>query len=105
LNGGLTHDCFGEGKMTRRAAKRDDNERAIIQALQAAGAYVMPLNEVDLLVACRGYWHVMEIKDPSKPLSSRRLTYDELCLIERLRNRAPLHLVETPEQALEVIGR
>jgi hypothetical protein len=46
----------------------------------------------------------MEVKDPSKPLSSRRLTYDEMCLIERLRNRAPLHLVETPEQALEVIG-
>ena len=87
----------------RRAAKRDDNEKNIVEALRAADAFVQPLNITDLLVGYKGYWYVLEVKDPAKPMSGRRLTYDEMVLIERIRNRAPLHVVETPEQALEAI--
>ena len=91
------------GKHTRRAAKRDDNERGIVDALRAAGAFVQPLDAVDLLVGYRGRWVVMEVKDPAKPFSQQKLTFDQVKLIERLRNRAPLHVVQTPEQALAVI--
>lgn len=87
----------------RRASKRDSNEKVIIEALRKAGAFVQPLDPIDLLVGYRGRWHVLEVKDAAKPLSQRRLTFDELELIEKLRNSAPLHVVETPEQALEAI--
>ena len=90
---------------SRRAAKRDDNERTIVEALRKVGAFVQPLDAIDLLVAHKGYWYVMEVKDPAKPLTQRRLTFDEMDLVRRLRNEAPLHLVETVEQALAVIGR
>jgi hypothetical protein len=89
----------------RRAPKRDDNERQIVDALRQAGAFVQPLDAVDLLVGFRGVWYVMEVKDGGKPLSQRRLTYDELEFVRRLRNEAPFFVVETPKQALEVIGR
>lgn len=89
----------------RTAAKRDDNEKGIVEALRKAGAFVQPLDAVDLLVAFRGHWYVMEVKDPAKPFTQRRLTFDEMEFVRKLRNEAPLHLVETVEQALEVIGR
>jgi hypothetical protein len=47
----------------RRAAKRDTSEPAIIQALEAVGAEVWPLDyPVDLLVKFRGHWHLLECK-------------------------------------------
>jgi hypothetical protein len=86
--------------MTRRAAKRDDNEALIVEALEKAGATVYQLNRFDLLVAHGGYWYPMEVKG-----DRGKLTRSQVEFILDLRNRAPFHVVRTPEEALEVIGR
>ena len=90
-------------KHIKRAAKRDDNEREIVQALRAAGAFVQALSSIDLLVGHRGAWHLIEVKDGNKPLSRRKLTFDEMQFILDVKNRAPIHVVENVEQALNVI--
>lgn len=49
------------------AKQRDKNERAIIDALTAAGCAVQPLNQAgvpDLLVSYRGVLHLVEVKNP-----------------------------------------
>lgn len=54
----------------RRAAKRDTNERKIIDALKAMGASVMQIdgeNEPDLLVGYRGRNYLMEVKYAKAP--------------------------------------
>jgi hypothetical protein len=66
----------------RRAARRDENEKEIIKAMRAEGAYVKVINDeglFDLLVAYTGpsgFQHTLliEVKDGSKPPSARRLT-------------------------------
>lgn len=87
----------------RQAAKRDDNESSIVDGLRALGAFVQPLDQIDLLVGYRGYWYLLEVKDSDKPLSKRRLTYDEMDFIRRVRNEAPVHVVEDLEQAIKIL--
>ena len=65
-----------------RAAKVDGNHAQIVAALRRAGAFVQSLAQVgkgcpDLLVIYRGVVNVIEVKDPSKPPSQRRLTQDQ----------------------------
>ena len=65
--------------MTRRAAKVDANQAAIVGELRAVGASVQPLHTVgqgvpDLLVGFRGRNWLIEVKDGSKPPSERKLT-------------------------------
>ena len=67
--------------MARRAARRDANEREIIDALREVGATVQPLDikgVPDLLVGFAGRNLLMEVKDGSKPPSARRLTSDQV---------------------------
>lgn len=87
----------------RQAAKRDDNESSIVDGLRALGAFVQSLDQIDLLVGYRGYWYLLEVKDPDKPLSKRRLTYDEMEFVRKVRNEAPVHVVEDLEQAIKVL--
>lgn len=91
-------------KYARRA---DGNQPEIVAALRAAGAVVQPLHTVgqgvpDLLVAFRNRTFVMEIKDPSKPKSDRKLTpaqqkWHDMWIGEK-------HVVETVEQALAALN-
>ena len=91
-------------KYARRA---DGNQPEIVAALRAAGAVVQPLHTVgqgvpDLLVAFRNRTFVMEIKDPSKPKSDRKLTpaqekWHAMWIGEK-------HVVETVEQALAALN-
>jgi hypothetical protein len=72
----------------RRAAKVDDNQAEIVEALKAVGCSVQSLAAVgdgvpDLLVGLRGKNLLMEIKDGSKPPSRRRLTPDQLKFMSR----------------------
>ncbi len=57
--------------LTRQAAKRDSNERPIIDALKAAGATVYQISENDLwdlIVGFRGDTYLVEVKQPGKGL-------------------------------------
>jgi hypothetical protein len=93
----------------RRAAKVDANQSLITKALRSAGAFVQPLHTVgggcpDLLVAYRGKWAVLEIKDGSKPPSQRKLTADELEWHGKASRHAPVFIAETIDDALHAIG-
>ena len=88
-----------------RAARRDDNEQQIVNALRKAGAYVEYTHNFDLLVGFRGRWHRLEVKDGNKPASKRQLTKHEQKLVETIGGRAPVHIVKCAEEALEAISR
>jgi hypothetical protein len=68
--------------MPRRAARTDDNQTEIVDALRKVGCSVQSLAMVgqgvpDILVGFRGRNWLFEIKDGSKPPSRRNLTNDE----------------------------
>lgn len=89
----------------RRAAKRDDNERDIIKALEAVGCMVQQLSQgdgvPDLLVGVpSGRLIVIEVKDGAKPKSARKLTEKELAWHSRWA-RFPVFTVETLEDAIK----
>jgi hypothetical protein len=93
----------------RTNAKVDANHAEIVAALRAAGAQVQSLAAVgrgvpDVLVARHGVWFVLEIKDGAKSPSRRKLTEDELAWHEMFAPHAPVHVVETVEQALAAVG-
>lgn len=91
----------------RRAGRIDENQPAIVQALTKAGACVTSMASLgdgaaDLLVSYRGAWHVIEIKNPLKPPSGRKLTPDQVAWHRR--QHAPIGVVLTAEDALRHIG-
>jgi len=87
----------------RRAAKIDTTQPAIVDALLAAGCKVQSLACVgfgvpDLLCASpHGTLHLIECKSPGGGLTWQQ---------EKWRQSWgwPVHIVETPEDALRVIG-
>ena len=89
-------------------AKRvDDNHKAIVSGLRAAGAFVQSIADVgrgcpDALISFRGSWYVAEIKDGSKSASRRRLTEAEAIWHERA--TAPVHIWTSLDEALRSIG-
>lgn len=87
--------------VNRRAAKRDNNERPIIDALRTAGASVEQLSKKgvpDLLVGFQGRTYLMEVKD-----TKGKLTPDEDTWIGAWKGN--VYIVRSIEEALEVIGR
>ena len=94
----------------RKAARVDANQSAITKALRNAGAFVQPLHTVgdgcpDLLVAFRGKFSLIEVKDGSKVPSARRLTPDEEAWHAKAAAKgAPVFIAETVEDALAAIG-
>jgi hypothetical protein len=51
----------------RRAARRDITEPEIIRFARELGAWLVPLDEpVDWLLAWRGQWYLVEIKQPHR---------------------------------------
>lgn len=79
-----------------------------MEALRQCGAFVQSLASVgkgcpDLLVAYRGDWFVMEIKNPEMVPSRQRMTRDELKWEALASSRAPVHIVRTPEEAIRII--
>ena len=93
----------------RRAAKVDANQSAITKALRGVGAFVQVLSMVgdgcvDLLVAYRNRWYVIEVKDGAKPPSERKLTDKEREWHEKASRCAPVFIAETVEDALAAIG-
>lgn len=92
--------------LARYATRRDANEPDIVAALIAVGAEVHRHDEpVDLCAGWAGRWHWIEVKDPKKPPSERRLTENQAKFIARCRALGlPAHVVLTPEDALHAIG-
>lgn len=91
----------------RRAARRDANERRVIDALRACGAYVKQINDegaFDLLVYYRGHTLILEVKDGDKPPSARALTPAE----QKFHDEWPgqnLHIVNSEHEALDILKR
>jgi predicted RecB family nuclease len=91
----------------RRAAKVDGNHGEIVAALRKAGAGVCDLSAVgqgcpDLLVSYRSRWHLVEVKDGSRPPSERRLTPRQTAWHDS--HLARVHVVNSVDEALEAIG-
>lgn len=68
--------------MTRRRGRTDANQTEVVADLRAMGVSVTSIAGVgdgcpDLLVGKWGVTTVVELKDPTKPPSRRRLTPDE----------------------------
>jgi hypothetical protein len=103
-------ESFGRGWRMRKA-KVDDNQKIIVEALRRAGHFVQSLASLgggcpDLLIGSKhGRWLLLEIKDGSKVQSKRTLTTPEIRWILAVENRAPVYVVESVEQALEVVAR
>ena len=92
----------------RHAAKVDANHAEVVAALRAVGAQVQSLAMVgagcpDLLVAFRGAWYVLEVKDGAKPLSHRKLTPAELEWAHTFGDAAPVFVVNSVDEALGAI--
>ena len=84
----------------RFAARVDENQKAIVSALRAAGAYVWIIGlPVDLLVGYRGHTFLVEIKSGSK----KRFTALQADFFENW-SGSTLARVDSPESALRMIG-
>jgi hypothetical protein len=87
----------------RRAARRDDGEDEIVDALRAHGVYVKKINDegtFDLLCCYKGRTVLLEVKDGKKPPSARRLTDAE----QRFHDDWPgdnLHIVLSADDAVK----
>ena len=93
----------------RRRARADANQSAVTKELRALGVFVEPrLSRIgegvpDLLVAWRGHWLLVELKDGSKSPSKRRLTDDEQEWIDSVQDRGPVVVAETTEQIVDAL--
>lgn len=89
-----------------RKAARDRNETEIVKGLRARGCLVQPLmqgNGVPDLLVCApgGAVILLEVKDPAKVPSARKLTPEQVEWHSAwLAHGAPLHVVETVEAAV-----
>jgi hypothetical protein len=90
----------------RQAARVDGNQAEIVKALRGIpGCFVQVLGQpYDLLVGFRGLWHLLEVKDPTKPQQGQVLKPAQLDTLAKIRNAAPLHVVRTVDEALAAVG-
>ncbi len=92
----------------RRAARKDDNQNDITEALIAMGCDVHDASAVgggfpDLVVGIRGCNILVECKDGGKSPSRRQLTPEQQ--IFHTAWRGPVHVVETVDEAIDLINR
>lgn len=90
-----------------RVAKTDANHARIMKVLRDAGAEVTSLHKVgqgvpDLLVSFWGKWFLMEVKDPAKAPSARKLKKSQEDWIGK--QKAEVHIVTTDQSALDALG-
>lgn len=97
----------------RRAAARDQNEAAIVDALRRVGALVFHLSArdlPDLLVGHRGSWLLLEVKAPAGPRGGTAHNHANLrpgqarFLATAAAAGLPAHVVRSPEAALAALG-
>ena len=86
----------------RRAARVDNNQQAIVDALKRVGVSVEIIGKpVDLLICCRGETALLEVKNPD---GGDRLTKDQVAFIARWPGR--VIVAHSVDEALRlVLGR
>ena len=84
----------------RHAARVDENQKTIVDALRKAGAYVWIIGlPVDLLVGYKNHTFLVEIKSTSK----KRLTGLQVDFFENW-SGSTLARIDSPEAALRMLG-
>ncbi|MDE2471665.1 MAG: hypothetical protein KGL35_23795 [Bradyrhizobium sp.] len=100
----------------RRAARVDANHSEIKSALERIGCYVVDCAHVgqgfpDLVIAWRGRWLFLEIKDGAKPKSRQKLTGAQTIFhAEAAAKNCKVHVVTSVDDAIaavqgETLGR
>jgi hypothetical protein len=93
----------------RRAARTDENQTAIVEALRNIGAMVVITSAVgdgvpDLLVGYRGHTLLLEVKDGDNPPSERVLTRaQEIFHTAWGRHGGPIAVALSPADAIAVV--
>ena len=97
--------------MNRLRARIDSNQPALVKFIRSLGMTYQHTHQLpgclDGIIGYRGIDQRVEIKDPSKPPSGRRLTDDEKATFELWRGRKPI-VIETEsdvEDLMKVINR
>lgn len=84
----------------RRAAKRDANEPAIVEALEGMGALVYRLSKpLDLVVLVGSVIALADVKDPKRG----RITDDQQTFIEKW-DGAPIYILQTVDDAERMVN-
>lgn len=90
----------------RRAARVDDNQKQIVEALRRVGASVLITSQLknafDILVGYKGINYIMEIKDGNKPPSQRKLTKGEQNFKDNWKG-GEYYIVNSINEALNII--
>ena len=89
-----------------RAAKADDNQPEIVQALRAIGASVAHTHMVgrgfpDIAVGYRGLNYLIEIKDGDKQPSKRKLTPQEQEFFDSWRGQVAI--AKDAQEAIDIV--
>jgi len=84
----------------------DINQTDIVKKLREYGCSVECIHTLrngvpDILVAVNGYNYLMEIKDPDKPPSKRKLTEDEAKWHSKWKGQ--VDVIHTSEEAIKII--
>ena len=87
----------------RRAARRDENEKEIVEALRAVGATVYYMGEpADLLVGFRGQTLSYEVKSPKTSYGKKGFNENQKHFAEHWKG-GPFCLVDSVEAALRML--
>jgi len=87
----------------RVAARRDQNEKVICEALNRVGVVTWRISAPgvpDLLCGHRGRWFLIEVKFKRAGLSPDQQRFHAVAATLKL----PVHTVRTVEEALDVVG-
>ena len=91
------------GCYMRRASRRDENEKEIVEALRAVGATVYLLNEpCDLLVGYHNQTILMELKNPNSQYGKKGFNANQKHFAENWKG-GPFCLVDSVDSALRML--
>lgn len=84
----------------RKRGRVDSNQRQLVKELRSIGCSVAITSQLgsgfpDIVVGYRGVNYLLEIKDPDKPPSQRKLTTDEIEFQDKWKGQyAVIHTLE-----------
>lgn len=86
----------------RRAARVDNNQAAIVDALRSVGVFVEIIGKpLDLLICHRGEFALMECKCPNPDGGDHPLTKEQVEFIARCPGR--IHVAHSAEEAVRLV--